>query len=96
MTRNILPRTKDGAYVLNLDAKNSKKTHWVLLFIYKNTAVYFDFFRIEHISQEVLKKLKINHILTKCLGYKIKNLLCVDSIVPLWLYACMKGFCRLY
>ena len=38
--------------------KNSKGTHWVLLFIDKNTAVYFDSFGIEYISQEVLNKME--------------------------------------
>ena len=35
-----------------------KKTHWVSLFVDKNTAVYFDSFRIEYISQEVLNEIK--------------------------------------
>ena len=33
--RNNLPRTKDGAYVSNLDDKSSKYTNWVSLFIDK-------------------------------------------------------------
>ena len=57
-SRNNLPRIKDGAYVINLDDKNSKGTHWVSLFINKNTAVYFDSFEIEYIPQEVLNKIK--------------------------------------
>ena len=38
--------------------KKSKGTHWVSLFIDKNTAVYFDSFSIECIPQEVLNKIK--------------------------------------
>ena len=53
-----LPRIKDGAYVINLDDKKSKGTHWVSLFIDRNTAVYFDSFGIEYISQEALNKIK--------------------------------------
>ena len=53
-----LPRIKDGAYVINLDDKNSKGTHWVSLFVNKNTAVYFDSFVIEYTPQEVLNKIK--------------------------------------
>ena len=49
---------KDGAYVINLDDKNSKGTYWVSLFINKNIAIYFDFFGIEYIPQEVLGKIK--------------------------------------
>ena len=45
-------------YVINLDDKNSKVTHWVSLFIDKNLAVYFDSFGIEYIPQEVLNKIR--------------------------------------
>ena len=43
---NLL-RIKDGAYVENLDNKQSKRTHWVSLFIVRNTTVYFDSVGIE-------------------------------------------------
>ena len=45
-------------YVIDLDDKNSKGTHWVSLFTDKNTAVYFDSFGIEYIPKEVLSKIK--------------------------------------
>ena len=45
-------------YVINLDDNNSKEAHWVSLFINKNTAAYFDSFRIEYIPQELLNKTK--------------------------------------
>ena len=51
-------QNKDGEYVINLDDKVSKGTHWLSLFIDKNTAVYFDSFRIGYIPQEVLNKIK--------------------------------------
>ena len=57
-SRNILPRIKDGAYVINLDDKNSKGTHWVSLFSGRNTAVYFDSFGFEYIPLEVLNKIR--------------------------------------
>ena len=51
-SRNSLPKIKDGVYVINLDGKNSKEeTHWVSLFIDKNTAVYFNSFGIEYVPQ---------------------------------------------
>ena len=56
-SRNNWPRIKDGAYVINLDDRNSKGTHWVSLFIDKNIAIYFDSFGIEYIPQEVLNQL---------------------------------------
>ena len=53
-----LPKIKDGTYVIKIDDKNSKGTHWVSLFIDRNLAVYFDSFGIEYIPQEVLNKIK--------------------------------------
>ena len=55
-SRNNLSRIKIGVYVINLNDKNSKGMHSVSLFIDKNTAVYFDSFRIEYISQEMSKQ----------------------------------------
>ena len=40
-SRNNLPQIKDGAYVINLDDKNTKGTQWVSLFIDRKLAVYF-------------------------------------------------------
>ena len=45
-SRNNLSRIKDGVYFINLDDKKSKRTHWVSLFIDRNTAVHFDYFVI--------------------------------------------------
>ena len=39
-SRNNLLRIKDGAYVINLNDKNSKGAHWISLFIEKNTALF--------------------------------------------------------
>ena len=58
ISRNNLPKIKDGTYVISLYDKNSKGTHWVALFANKNTAVYSDSFGIEYIPQEVLKRIK--------------------------------------
>ena len=72
-SRNNLPRIKDGAYVINLNVKelvkeNSKGTHWVSLFIDKNSAVYFDSFGIKYIFQEVLNKIKDKSITHNIFG----------------------------
>ena len=49
-------------YVINVDDKQSKGTHWILLFIDRHAAVYFDSFKIEYIPQEVLNKIKYKSI----------------------------------
>ena len=47
--RENLSKRKDRMYVINVKDKQSKGTHWVLLFIYKNKDVYFVSFGIEYI-----------------------------------------------
>ena len=44
--------------MINLDDKNSKGTHWVSLFIDRNTDVYFDSFGFEYIPLKVLNKIR--------------------------------------
>ena len=55
-SRNNLPGIKNGSYVINLDGKKSKGTHWVSLFMNRNTAAYFDSLGIEYILQDVFTK----------------------------------------
>ena len=38
-SKNNLPRIKDGVYAINLNDKKHERSHWVSLFIDKNTAV---------------------------------------------------------
>ena len=61
-SKNNLPRIKDGLYVINLDDKSRKGTHWVSLFTDRNTVVYFDSFGIRYIPQEELNKINDNSI----------------------------------
>ena len=66
-------------YVINLDAKQSKGTYCLSLFIDRNTVVSIDIFQIEYIPQEVLNKIK-----NKSITYN-----CVDFIVLLSRNTCM-------
>ena len=42
----------------NLDDRTSTGTHWVSLFIDRNTAVYFDSIGTEHFPEKVLNKIR--------------------------------------
>ena len=57
-SKNSLPRINDGAYVINLDDKNSKETHWFSLFIGKTKPIYFDYFGIEYTLPESFNKVR--------------------------------------
>ena len=64
-SRSNLPRIKDGAYVINHDDKNNKGTYWFSLVIDRNFALYFGYFGIDYIPQEVLNKIKNKSITHK-------------------------------
>ena len=61
-SENNLPRIKDGVYVINFKDNKIIGTHWVLLFIDRNKAVYFHSFGIKYIPPEVLNKIKVKPI----------------------------------
>ena len=58
-SRNNLPKTQDGAYVINLDEYESIGTHWMTLYVNVNNTAYFDSFGVEHISKQIKNSLEI-------------------------------------
>ena len=50
---NLSEKTKDGAYVINLDEYADVVTHWIALFSNRNEIVYFNSFGVEHGLEEV-------------------------------------------
>ena len=80
-SRDNFPRIKDGAYVINIDDKQSKGTLWISWFIDWYTAVYFDSLGIEYIPQEMLTKIE-GKSLTVYLEYRIDDFI-------LWGFYCI-------
>ena len=63
-SRNSLPKTKDGAYVINLDEFKSIGTHWIALYVKdNNNAICFDRFGVEHIPKETKKIIENRNII---------------------------------
>ena len=52
-SRNNLPRTMDGAYVINLEEYPDIGNHWVTLYVNSNDVTYFNSFGVEHIPKEI-------------------------------------------
>ena len=52
-SRNNSPKTKDGAYVINLDEFKSIETHLIVLYVNGNNVINFDSFEAEHIPKEI-------------------------------------------
>ena len=50
---NLSEKTRDGAYVINLDEYADVVTHWIALFCNRNEIVYFDSFGVEHVPEEI-------------------------------------------
>ena len=68
-SRISLPdKIKKGAYVINLDEYENTGTHWIVLFVKTNEAIYFYSFGIEHIPKEINKF--INNDTTKSSSLK--------------------------
>ena len=59
-SRNNLPKTKDGAYVIKLDEYKSIGTHWIALYVNDNNVTCFDSF--EHILKEIKKFIRNKNI----------------------------------
>ena len=63
-SRNILPKIKDEAYVINLDEFKSIRTHSIALYVNNNNVAYFDSFGVEHILKEIWKFIENKIIIT--------------------------------
>ena len=57
--------------MINLDDKQNEGLYLVSLFIDRNTVVYFDFFRVEYVPQEVLDNIKDKSI--SCNIFRIQD-----------------------
>ena len=60
-SRDVLPKIKDGAYIINLDEFKLKETHWITLYVEGDgksvsyNATYFDSVGAEHSPKEIKK-----------------------------------------
>ena len=63
-SRNNLPKVKGGAYIINLDEYESIAIHWIALYVNYNNVTYFDSFRVEHITKEIIKFIGNKNITT--------------------------------
>ena len=55
--KNNLPKTRDGAYVINPNASKSIVTHWIDSSVNGNNVIYFDSLKL-NIFQKKLKNLQ--------------------------------------
>ena len=52
-SRNNVPKTKDGAYIINLDEFKSIENYWIALYVNGKNIIYFDSFGVEHIPRVI-------------------------------------------
>ena len=60
ISRDNLPKIRDGPYAINLDDKLTKGTHWVSICIDRNTALYFFGGELNIFPKKYRKKSKTN------------------------------------
>ena len=72
-SRNNLPKSKIGAYVINLDHSKNTGTHWVVIFVKKNEFIYFDGFGVEYIPKEIMEKIGNKNIKTSIFRIQDNN-----------------------
>ena len=63
-SRNNLSKTKDGAYIANLDKYESIGTHWNTLYKNAKKVTYFNRFGVEHIPKEIRKFIRNKNVKT--------------------------------
>ena len=84
-SRDNLPnKTKDGAYVINLDEYSDIGTHWIALYVKNNDITYFDSFGIEYIPKEIIKFIgcpSSSALLNKNIKANIFRIQAYDSIM---------------
>ena len=52
-SRDNLPKTKDGDYVINLDEYFDIGTHWIAFYASNDNAIYFVIFGVENIPKKI-------------------------------------------
>ena len=72
-SRKKLSKTRDGAYIINLDKYESIGVHWIAQYMEAETATYFDSSGVEHIPKEVRKFIGNKHIITSIYGMQAYN-----------------------
>ena len=79
-SRNNLPKIKDGAYVINLDAYKS-----IAVYDNSNNVTYFDSFGVEHIPKRIKKihrkqKYNYNYYRIQAYNWLICEYFCIGFI----------------
>ena len=73
-SRNNLPKkTKDGAYIINLDEYADVGTHWIALFCNRNQIAYFHSFGVEHVPKEMKEFIGNKNIKANVFRVQAKN-----------------------
>ena len=72
-SRDNLPKTKNGAYVINLDEYADAGTHWIALYVKNHDITYFDSFGVKHVPKEIKRFIKHKNIKTNIFGIQADN-----------------------
>ena len=90
-SRNSLPKTKSGAYVINIDHSKNTGTHWVVLFVKKDEVIYFVSFGVEYLPKEIKKFIKNKDIKTNIFRIQDYNSIMCGYFCILFIEFMFKG-----
>ena len=80
-SRNNLPKSKNGAYVINLDHSENTGTHWVVIFLKEDEVIYSDSFGVEYIPKEIMEKIEHSFLGNKNIKTSIFRIQDYNSIM---------------
>ena len=72
-SRDNLPKTRDGAYIINLDEYSDIGTNWVALWVSNNDAASLDSFGVELIPKKTKEFVKNENIKTNIFRVQAYN-----------------------
>ena len=72
-SRDNLSKTKNGAYIINLDEYADIGTHWIALYIKNNKVIHFDSFSVQYIPKEITRFIGNKHIKTNIFRIQAYN-----------------------
>ena len=80
-SKNILPKIKDGEYVINLDEYESVGTHQITLYVNTKNVTYFDSFEVENIPKKIRKFIANKNVITNSYRIQAYDSIMADTFV---------------
>ena len=88
---NLPNKTKERAYIINLDEYTDVGTHWISLFSNRSEIVYFGSLGVEHVPEEIKEFIANRNIKLTFFAYKQTIRSCVGTFALDSLILCLQA-----